>query len=43
MKSWGIDPDRWEEMSDEAKGEVVAEYRAGTTMKAWEALIFRPR
>lgn len=41
-KKWGIDPDRWDEMTDEAKGEVVAEYRTAQTMKNWEALVFRP-
>ena len=42
-KAWGIDPDRWDEMSDEAKGEAVAAWRAERDMSAWESHYFRAK
>jgi hypothetical protein len=42
-KLWSIDPDRWDELTDEAKGEIVAEYRTERLMSAWEAHVFKPR
>lgn len=36
-KAWGIDPDRWEDLSDGARGIVLEVYRTDRTMRAWEA------
>ena len=42
-RAWGIDPDRWDEMTDEGKGEVVAVYRVTRDMGAWESHVMRPK
>lgn len=39
----GIDWDRWQEMSDDAKGIHLAYYRAQRTMRSWENWVNRPR
>ena len=38
-----IDPDRWEEMTHDGRGIVVAIYRARKKMDAWESHFFRPQ
>jgi hypothetical protein len=35
-EEWDVDPDRWDELSDEAKGIIVGLYRTKRTMLAWE-------
>lgn len=32
----GLDPDRWEELSVDSKGLLLARHRARGTMRAWE-------
>ena len=36
-KEWGIDWDRWKQLSDEAKGVHLAYYREKRAMEAWMA------
>lgn len=40
-KDWGIDPDKWEGLSDEARGVVLEVYRTTRTMRAWEMQVER--
>jgi hypothetical protein len=42
-REWGIDADRWEEMTDQGRGLVVAAHRAQRTMQAYEEYIFRKK
>ena len=42
-QDYGIDPDKWEELSDHAKGLIVARHRARGTMRAWEDYKLRPK
>ena len=42
-ESWGIDADRWDEMSDDGRGAVIAVHRARRKMDAWESYFFRPK
>ena len=32
----GLDPDRWEDLSTDSKGLLLARHRARGTMRAWE-------
>ncbi len=38
-----VDPDRWEELSINARGLILARYRARGTMRAYEDFRFRPK
>ena len=42
-QAYGVDPDRWEELSENAQGLIVARHRARGTMRAWEDFKFRPK
>lgn len=40
--SAGIDPDRWNELSWQAKSAIIAFHRTETAMEAWEAHLAMP-
>ena len=40
--SAGIDPDRWDELSWQARSKIIAFHRAQNTMESWEAYIAMP-
>lgn len=42
-QAYGVDPDRWEELSDNARGFIVARHRARGTMRAYEDYTFRKK
>ena len=42
-QEYGVDPDRWEELSDNARGLIIARHRARGTMSAYADLRFRPK
>ena len=42
-REYGVDPDRWEELSDNARGLIVARHRVRGTMRAYEDFRSRPK
>ncbi len=42
-QAYGVDPDEWEELSDNARGLIVARHRARGTMRAWEDHTFKKK
>ena len=35
-REYGVDPDRWDELSENAQGLIVARHRVRGTMSAWQ-------
>ncbi len=35
-QSWGVNPDEWDSLSDNAKGLIIARHRTRGTMRAYE-------
>ena len=40
---YGVDPDEWDSLSDNAKGLIVARHRVRGTMRAYEDYTFRKK
>ena len=36
-QDWGVNPDEWDSLSDNAKGLIIARHRVRGTMRAYEA------
>ncbi len=42
-QAYGVDPDRWDELSDNARGLIIARHRVRGTMRAYEDFRFRSK